>query len=125
MGLLFIETDGGIEQADTLKSSYEGASATGLHVADHSFDAVLALPSMAAQQIGERALSATCRSCRVRRVCGGGLYAHRYRGLAVASPTRPSSAPDLFGLIDYIRTTVESDIAARRDDIAARRERTR
>jgi uncharacterized protein len=114
MGLLFIETDGGIEQADTLKSSFEGAAATGLRVADDGFDAVLALPSMAAQQIGERALAAECRSCGVRRVCGGGLFAHRYRaGSGFANPS--VFCADLFRLIDHIRSTVESDLAARRE----------
>lgn len=114
MGLLFIETDGSIEQADTLKSSYQGAPNTGLCVADDPFDAVLRLPSMAAQQLGERALATECRSCRVRRVCGGGLYAHRYRaGNGFANPS--VFCADLLRLIDHIRDTVESDIAARRE----------
>lgn len=62
-----------------LKSAYAGAPATGLHVETDPFDAALALPSVAARQLGEPALSGTCRRCSVPRVCGGGLYAHRYR----------------------------------------------
>jgi uncharacterized protein len=33
--MVVIETDGSIEQADTLKAAYDGAPATGLHVGDH------------------------------------------------------------------------------------------
>jgi uncharacterized protein len=74
-----VETDGSIEQVDSLKSAYEGAAATGLDVFRHSFDDALAHPGVAARQTGLAALSATCRACPLVRVCGGGHYAHRYR----------------------------------------------
>jgi uncharacterized protein len=79
IGVLVIETDGSIEQADSLKSSYHGAPATGLHVQEDSFDRALMLPGIVARQIGERALCDTCLSCPIHRVCGAGLYAHRYK----------------------------------------------
>ena len=76
-----VETDGAIEQVDSLKSAYEGAAATGMDVFRHSFDDVLAHPGVAARQAGPRPL---CRApagpARWSRVCGGGHYAHRYRG---------------------------------------------
>lgn len=112
-GMIVIETNGSIEQVDSLKSAYEGAPATGLHVSSHSFDEALGLPSVAIRQLGERALSATCRSCRIRNVCGGGLYAHRYR--ADNGFDNPSVyCPDLTRIIDHIRATVEADIASLR-----------
>jgi uncharacterized protein len=113
-GMVVIETDGGIEQSDMLKSAYDGASLTGLHVLRHSFDEVLTLPSTAARQMGELALSAECRACEVRRVCGGGLYSHRYReGRGFANPS--VYGPDLFRLITHIRRTVAADLEDRRD----------
>ena len=86
--LVVIETDGSIEQGDTLKVAYHGAPETGLHVARDRFDDALLLPGVAARQFGERGLSAECRVCHIRRVCGGGLYAHRYRvGTGFANPS--------------------------------------
>lgn len=74
-----VETDGTIEQVDSLKSAYEGAAATGMDVFRNSFDDALAHPGVAARQSGLAALSATCRACELVTVCGGGHYAHRYR----------------------------------------------
>jgi uncharacterized protein len=110
--MLVIETDGAIEQADTLKAAYSGAPQTGLHVARDPFDKALFLPGIAARQLGIRALSGQCRACGIRRVCGGGLYAHRYRpGTGFANPS--VYCPDLMRLIGHISDTVQADIAAR------------
>ncbi|AEH08054.1 MULTISPECIES: FxsB family cyclophane-forming radical SAM/SPASM peptide maturase [Protofrankia] len=107
--LLVIETDGAIEQVDTLKSTYPDAAATGLHITDHSFDAALAHPAIVARQIGLAALADTCQGCTVRDVCGGGYYPHRYR--AGAGFRNPSVyCPDLLALIRHIRTRVHGDL---------------
>jgi uncharacterized protein len=74
-----VETDGSIEQVDSLKSAYEGAAATGLDVFRHDFDRALAHPVVAARQAGPAALADRCRACPLLTVCGGGHYAHRYR----------------------------------------------
>ncbi|MFI0722726.1 FxsB family cyclophane-forming radical SAM/SPASM peptide maturase [Streptomyces sp. NPDC021224] len=73
-----VETDGSIEQVDSLKSAYEGAAATGMDVFRHSFDDVLTHPGVAARQAGLTALGPVCRACPLVTVCGGGHYAHRY-----------------------------------------------
>ncbi|MDQ0406297.1 uncharacterized protein J2S50_004846 [Streptomyces sp. DSM 40167] len=73
-----VETDGTIEQVDSLRSAYRGAAETGLDVFRHSFDTVLRHPGVTARQLGERALAAECRACPVVRVCGGGNYVHRF-----------------------------------------------
>lgn len=110
--VVVIETDGSIEQSDMLKSAYPGAPETGLHVADHPFDAVLALPPVAARQLGELALADECRRCTVHRVCGAGLYAHRYRpGSGFANPS--VYCPDLFRLISHISNALITDLTAR------------
>ncbi|WP_405984827.1 FxsB family cyclophane-forming radical SAM/SPASM peptide maturase [Streptomyces sp. NBC_00872] len=74
-----IETDGAIEQVDSLKSAYDTAAATGLDIFRHSFDDALSHPGIAARQAGAAALAAGCRVCPLLTVCGGGNYAHRYR----------------------------------------------
>ncbi|WP_433337357.1 FxsB family cyclophane-forming radical SAM/SPASM peptide maturase [Spirillospora sp. CA-294931] len=108
-GTVVIETDGSIEQSDVLKSAYEGAPATGLHVSRDSLDAALLLPSIAARQIGVRALAPECLACPVREVCGAGLYAHRYRsGQGFANPS--VYGPDLFRLIGHVRARMVRDI---------------
>lgn len=110
--MVVIETDGAIEQVDTLKVAYHGAPLTGLHVSRDSLDAALLLPGMVARQLGDRALSAECRTCDIHRICGGGLYAHRYRpGTGFANPS--VYCPDLMHLIRYIAGTVRADISDR------------
>ncbi|MFJ7249554.1 FxsB family cyclophane-forming radical SAM/SPASM peptide maturase [Kitasatospora sp. NPDC098652] len=77
--LAVLETDGTFEQADSLKTAYDGAPVTGMNVFAHSLDDLARHPGIAARQSGLAGLSATCRACPVVRACGGGLYAHRYR----------------------------------------------
>jgi uncharacterized protein len=110
--MVVIETDGSIAQEDTLRVAFNGAPATGLHVARHSLDAALGLPEIAARQIGERGLAAECRACAIHRVCGGGLYSHRYReGTGFANPS--VYCPDLMALIGHIRDRMAADIQSR------------
>lgn len=110
--MVVIQTNGAIEQVDTLKAVFQGASGTGLHVLSDSFDDALRLPEFATRQMGVQGLCGECQSCRIRLVCGGGLYAHRYRtGTEFANPS--VYCPDLMRLIDHIRQTVEADINSR------------
>jgi uncharacterized protein len=111
--LVVIETDGSIEQLDSLKAAYDGATATGLHVTRDALDAALLLPSTAARQIGARALATQCQSCDIHQVCGGGLYTHRYRsGSGFANPS--VYCPDLMRLITHISAVASADFSARR-----------
>ncbi|WP_243725403.1 FxsB family cyclophane-forming radical SAM/SPASM peptide maturase [Actinomadura rubrisoli] len=110
-----VETNGAIEQVDTLKAAYEGAARTPLHVSRDSFDKTLMLPSFAARQIGLRALSDECLDCDLVRICGGGLYPHRYRaGSGFANPS--VYCRDLFRLISHIATTVRRDVSELREN---------
>ncbi|MFF3327192.1 radical SAM/SPASM protein FxsBH, inactivated beta-hydroxylase extension form [Streptomyces sp. NPDC002889] len=76
--LVVVETDGTLEQVDSLKSAYDGAAATGFDVFTHTLDEVAAHPGVRARQLGLAGVSRTCRQCPVVRSCGGGLYTHRY-----------------------------------------------
>ncbi|MGD0699470.1 MAG: FxsB family cyclophane-forming radical SAM/SPASM peptide maturase [Trebonia sp.] len=112
--MVVIETDGSIEQVDSLKAAYEGAAATGLHVIRDELDAALYRPGMVARQIGVRALAAECRRCPIRQVCGGGQYPHRYRsGSGFANPS--VYCPDLMRLIEHVAMVVQADVASRLD----------
>lgn len=110
MRCVVIETNGDIEQGDVLKTAYAGATKTGLHVATASFDDALLLAPIAARQLGAAALGPTCRSCGLRRVCGAGHYAHRYRaGSGFANPS--VYCPDLYALITHVHRRLAADVA--------------
>jgi uncharacterized protein len=110
--MVVIETDGSIEQVDTLKAVYPGAPVTGLHVARDPLDAALLLPGMVARQLGDIALAAECRACPIHRICGGGMYPHRYRsGTGFANPS--VYCPDLMRLIGHVNEVMQADVSKR------------
>jgi uncharacterized protein len=111
--IVVIETDGAVELADNLKVAYHAAAMTGLDVTRNSLDEALLMPGVVARQLGSRSLSPQCRACDIRRVCGAGLYAHRYRpGTGFYNPS--IYCPDLMKLIRHIRETMQADIDGRR-----------
>lgn len=105
-----VETDGSIEQVDSLKSCYAGAAETGLDVFHHDFDEALRHPGTAARQAGPAALAADCRACPLLHVCGGGHYAHRYRsGHGFANPS--VYCADLQRFIRHVATRLTEEVA--------------
>src|SRR5215475_1175154 len=111
VALLVIDTDGELEQVDTLRSAFDGASQTGLTVFTDAFDTALRHPGVVARQIGRAALSDQCLACPVHRICGGGYYPHRY--LEGAGFRQPSVyCRDLRFLIDHVVARVRTDLAA-------------
>jgi uncharacterized protein len=111
VAVVVVETDGAIGQSDMLASAYPGASETGLHLLRDSFDAALLLPGFAARQLGSGGLAGECGSCEIHRVCGGGLYPHRYRaGSGFRNPS--VYCPDLYRLITHVREKLASDLRA-------------
>jgi uncharacterized protein len=106
---IVIETDGTIRQSDALSAAYEDAAATGLDVMRHALDAALDHPTTVARQIGLAGLGATCRACRVRDICGGGFYPHRYRvGDGFRNPS--VYCADLLRLITVIHEYVAAEV---------------
>jgi uncharacterized protein len=111
--LVVVEADGAIEQADSLKVSYPGAPETGLHVLRDTFADAAAHPAFRARQRGLSGLGPVCRSCPRSRVCGGGLYAHRYSPEASPVFSAPSVyCDDLAVLVDHIGARLRRDVAA-------------
>lgn len=103
--LAVIETDGSLEQADSLKTAYDGAPGTGMNVSANSLDEMAAHPGIVARQQGLDGLCDTCRTCEVVQSCGGGLYAHRYRSGGTAGEFMNPSVycADLKQLITGVR----------------------
>jgi uncharacterized protein len=110
VGVLVIDTDGTVEQVDALRSAYAGAAATGLNLHTHALDAALEHPAIIARQIGRDGLGPVCRACELHRVCGGGLYAHRYRA-GTGFLNESVYCHDLAHLIRHIHRRVSSDVA--------------
>lgn len=108
--LIVVETDGSIRQLDSLSSAYSGAADTGLHVLADSFDAALDHPTTIARQIGAAALPPECQRCPVMRICGGGLYPHRYRS-GEGFRNRSVYCDDLLLLITHVAGRVTADVA--------------
>ncbi|HZB31352.1 MAG TPA: radical SAM protein, partial [Streptosporangiaceae bacterium] len=114
VAIAVVETNGQIEQVDTLKSAYEGATGTTLHVSRDPFETALFLPSIAARQIRGLALADECRACHLHPICGAGNYAHRYRkGSGFRSPS--VYCHDLKRLITRIHGVVSKDVEAIRE----------
>jgi uncharacterized protein len=107
--LIVVDADGSIKQLDSLSSAYPGAADTGLHVLADSFDAALDHPTTVARQIGAAALPPQCQRCPVLRICGGGLYPHRYRsGEGFRNPS--VYCDDLLRVINHVARRVISDV---------------
>ena len=107
--LAVIETDGAIELVDSLKSAYEGAARTGLDIRTDDLDDLRTDPGYVARQIGAEALAPVCGSCRLRRICGGGHYVHRYRaGEGFRNPT--VYCDDMQQLITHVHQRVTADL---------------
>ncbi|WP_326669227.1 radical SAM/SPASM protein FxsBH, inactivated beta-hydroxylase extension form [Streptomyces sp. NBC_01257] len=112
--LVVVETDGRLEQVDSLKSAYEGAADTGFDVFAHSFDEVAAHPGVRARQLGLAGVSETCRACPVVRSCGGGLYTHRYSSAGSGEGFDNPSVycHDLAALVHGIEARTSADAVA-------------
>jgi len=113
--IVTVDTDGSIEQGDALKSAADGAAATGMHLRTTSFDEVAQHPGIRARRSGLNALGPECRECPVVRICGGGLYAHRYDGTGFRN--RSVYCPDLYHLVAHVHARLRADLLKlRRDD---------
>lgn len=110
VALLVVETDGALQQVDSLRAAYDGAIGTGRHVDRDPFDRALLHQGVVARQIGVSALADECRGCPVHTVCGAGYYAHRYRpGTGFRNPS--AYCHDLEYLIRHVHARLAADLA--------------
>jgi uncharacterized protein len=109
--IVVIDTEGSIEQVDTLRSTRHGAAGMGLTVQGNTLDEALLHPGTVARQLGAEGLCATCRACTLVQVCGGGYYPHRYRpGTGFLNPS--VYCRDLQYLISHVHARLAADLAA-------------
>jgi uncharacterized protein len=106
IGVIVVETDGGIEPTDAFKCCEEGITKLSLNVYQNSFDDVYKVPMVKVLQHGRPNLCDMCQKCEVVDVCGGGYMPHRYR------PDTQFDNPsiycvDLYRLIKHIRKRID------------------
>lgn len=110
VSLLTIETDGSYHDLDVLK--VVGTNATRLTgtVADTSIADVAASAGVAAHRskLRKDGLCATCQSCKVVEVCGGGSLPHRHGNGHFDNPT--VYCREWFALIQHARQRIEQSL---------------
>jgi uncharacterized protein len=79
-GILVIDTDGGVNKNDTLKSAFGAADqfASGWSVVTDDLREVVRSPEFGAYHCSQRPTAPTCLACPDLKVCGGGMPAHRW-----------------------------------------------
>jgi uncharacterized protein len=108
-GLLVIETDGGIEPSDVLKSCGNAITKQGLNVKTNALGDALDKKLVATYVHNGQYLSETCKRCPIVEMCGGGYMPHRY------SPVNGFDNPsvyckDLIKLISEVQSTVVDNL---------------
>ncbi|MBV6323428.1 radical SAM protein [Duganella violaceipulchra] len=78
VGVVVVETDGGIEPTDAFKCCEEGVTKLGLNVHTAEFDDLYGIALVETLQRGTPGLCASCQACELNEVCGGGYMPHRY-----------------------------------------------
>ncbi|MFI5845830.1 FxsB family cyclophane-forming radical SAM/SPASM peptide maturase [Catenuloplanes sp. NPDC051500] len=104
-GIAVIESDGAIEDTDTLKASSPTASQLGLNVFDHTLDDAAHHPVIRTRRHGAASLAAACRRCPLVSICGGGHLPHR-QSIARGYDNPSVYCHDLTHLIRHIHTTL-------------------
>ncbi len=109
VGVVVVETNGGIEPTDAFKCCEEGITKIGMNVVDNDFDDLYKIDMVQDLQHGASRLCSTCQGCDLRNVCGGGYMPHRYsREKKFDNPS--IYCRDLESLIRHIRRRVDSAI---------------
>lgn len=107
--LVVIETDGGIEAADTLKACAHGMTKLGLNVHTDELDAALEQDLIRQIQHAHLNPSMTCKACELLTTCGGGRFADRYS--SVNGFDNPSVyCADIKTVVRHVSTALQSVI---------------
>jgi uncharacterized protein len=105
VGVVIVETDGGIEPTDAFKCCEHGITKLGVSVLRNEIDDVYRSSIVRTMLGGVSELCAQCRACELRDVCGGGYMPHRFsRERRFDNPS--VYCPDLLRLIRHIRARV-------------------
>lgn len=109
VGVIVVETDGGIEPTDAFKSCDNGITKLGLNVLTHSFDDLYSIDMVSVLQSGSIALCVECQDCDARDVCGGGYMPHRF-SLQNGFDNPSIYCDDLYKLVHHISCRVQESI---------------
>jgi uncharacterized protein len=96
-----IETDGGIEPLDVLRTCGDGFTNLGLNIRDHAIARLYDRPLFQEALKGQAGLCEICQACPLHNICGAGYLPHRFsRANAFANPS--VYCRDLWKLINHI-----------------------
>lgn len=109
LGILIVETDGGIEPADSLKICGNAFTKMGMNIRTDSLDDALNQELSKLYGLSKQKVARKCTVCPVREICGGGFFTHRY------SSTNGFNNPsvycaDLLKLITYIQNQLYNSL---------------
>lgn len=77
-GVLIIETDGGIEVADSLRACYEGITRNDLNVCNNEISAIFSHKLFQVYYNAHEMVCKDCLACSLYEICGGGFLGTRY-----------------------------------------------
>lgn len=120
ISLLSIEADGSYHDLDVFKITRHGQTSIGGSVYTTSILAIAASPVLKThrQLLSLEGLAASCQSCPVVGVCGGGSVPHRYSTDGFDNPT--IYCAEMLALIDHAKERLLSSISAEREQRRAR-----
>lgn len=79
VGVVVVETNGGLEPTDAFKCCEEGITKIGVNVLKDKFDDLYSFKMLQTLQQGSKELCDQCQACPALNICGGGYMPHRYR----------------------------------------------
>ncbi|THD35066.1 MAG: FxsB family radical SAM/SPASM domain protein [Sphingomonas sp.] len=112
VSLISLETDGTWHDLDVLKVAGDGATRLVGSVVDTSVEEVASSVQLAAHRrlLTKSGLSATCRSCDLVEICGGGSVPHRFGDGGFDNPT--VYCGEMKALIGHARLRLSQSFAA-------------
>jgi uncharacterized protein len=112
VSLLTVETDGTYHDLDVLKVVRDGATKLTGSVRDTAIADVAGFPAILTHRksLTLDGLCATCRSCKVASVCGGGSLPHRYSSHSYDHPS--VYCDELFALITHVKHRLRRALSA-------------
>lgn len=117
-----VETDGGLEPLDVLRTCGNGFTAMGLNVAHNDIEDLRATSLFKAGLENTTSLSEKCLQCTALNTCGGGYLPHRFSKMNGFSNTS-IHCETLYLLISHIFERTQDDLSAamgwQRDDANA------
>ncbi|MGX9147733.1 cyclophane-forming radical SAM/SPASM peptide maturase YhhB [Mesorhizobium sp. 128a] len=107
VSLISIETDGSYHDLDVLKVTRDGATKIGGGVVDIPITTIAASAHLAAHRalLSKPGLSATCQSCDIVDICGGGSLPHRFGNNGFDNPT--VYCGEMTTLVGHVRSRLQ------------------